>query len=279
VSAVDPVRRAKAMRWRGQTALIALILATRCWSAQSARVLSAIPVSESEAMTSNLSPDGTTMAYITESSLLLVRDLKTQKAKELGLFTMPDSPVVAPDNSAVYLAAKDMRNPLAPQSLLFRVSIDNGEKKVVMTQITWFDLSPDGKQLLLRRDAPDTTILISGSDGQDPRNLIGPGTFKYRSAVWDRSGLVRILEWNDGNSPWKAWALNPRTGERLKATVYEPGFHVEQISKPGDFPAWGRVCRYGTTRYGTIGVVERLTPENEHYVRVLKATDDGTLLA
>jgi len=136
--------------------------------------------------------------------------------------------------------------------------------------VSWFDLSPDGTQILFRHPWDSTEIMIADADGGQPRLLVPASTLKQRSVSWLPSGEVWVV---DGTSKdnWKIWAVDPHTGERAhpRPRPDVPEIAFVPTSKEGQVPMWGQICR---VRYGN--VLERLTPERDRYVRILMIKND-----
>ena len=258
------------MGMRNRLAIVAVILALPLW-AQHVQVLSATLVTEHDAMSGELSNDCTRIASVEYQDHVRVVDLKT--ARKAPRVPEPGSSQVrfTPDDSAIYFVA------IAPHPCaLLRMSVASGAKQEVIKDVWWFDLSPDGRQVLFRRNDSSTRVLIADSDGKRQRTLLEPGPGQYSGATWDASGLVKVVEW-DSQRHGTAWTLDPRTGERHEPTLLpaRARFGVEMYSKTYEYPGPGRICRYSAQGK----VVERLTPEGDRYIRVLRGTDDGTIVA
>jgi hypothetical protein len=237
-----------------------ILLALPLW-AEHVEVVSVVPATQFEPWTSALSPDGKKIAFLDDNVGLRMVDLETQKPQDLNVGpTISIRPAFALDGKAIYCAAMEMRNPpLAPDSALFRISLPGGEKKKVLSFVSWFDLSPDGTQILFRHTWDNTEIMIADADGRQPRLLVPASTLKQRNVSWLPSGEVWVV---DGTSKenWKIWAVDPHTGERAhpppRPDVAEIAFVPTR--KEGQVPMWGEICR---VRNGK--VLERLTPESD----------------
>jgi hypothetical protein len=265
--------------------VVVLILALPL-CAQRVSVLSVMPVSP-DARWGRLSSDGTKLLYVEKNFRVRIVDLKTRKTLDLASFHQALwPPQFGPGDTSVYLMAQEAGDSQG----LFIVSIPEGRKKKILSNLMWFNLPADGRQLLFR--SYDGSTKIADSEGGQERTLVTSDIqhFSLSSASWDPSGLVRVQERIDAHK-WKSWTIDPRTGERSAPTTiadaarrfaHDP-FGIEKTGDSNGNPStpetmeisWGRICRY--SKAGK--VLERLTPETDRYVQVLKIGDDATLLA
>jgi Tol biopolymer transport system component len=112
---------------------------------------------------------------------------------------------------------------LKPGPIITKLNLDTGEESEVAKTITLFyDLSPDGKEVVFQSDSTVKTISINGGE---PKDLIH-GLAQYYELQWTNNGqyiLARALSFSDqANDISKIWRIPAQGGAPLKLDLSVP---------------------------------------------------------
>jgi Tol biopolymer transport system component len=112
---------------------------------------------------------------------------------------------------------------LKPGLIITKLNLDTGEESEVAKTVTLFyDLSPDGKEVVFQGDSTVKTISINGGE---PKELIH-GLAQYYGLQWTNDGryiLARAFSFSDqANDISKIWRIPAQGGTPLKLDISVP---------------------------------------------------------